>query len=82
MAPLPSPYKIGVASGSRHRSASPLPPAPPPKAIDLNSSTRSTDQASGQKITRRAFICDVVVEQDSEGQTISSSRKLLNVGCG
>lgn len=69
MAPLSSPYKVGMQGINRHRSASPLPPPPqlPPKAIDLNSSTRSTDQASGQKITRRAFICDVVVENEGEG---------------
>lgn len=70
MAPLSSPYKVGnmnVAGPSRHRSASPLPPVLPPKAIDLNSSTKSTDQVSGTKITRRAFICDVVVENEGEG---------------
>jgi hypothetical protein len=40
----------------------------PPKMIDLNSSTRSTDRESGKKITRRAFLCDVVVEREGEGE--------------
>lgn len=63
MPPLTSPHK----SGSRHRSTSPLPPPLPPKAIDLNSSTRSTDRETGSKVTRRAFLCDVVVEREGEG---------------
>ncbi|KAK8843437.1 hypothetical protein IAR55_007094 [Kwoniella newhampshirensis] len=50
----------------RHRSAEPLPPPPPPKTIDLNSSTRSTDRETGNKVTRRAFLCDVVVEREGE----------------
>ncbi|WWC64175.1 uncharacterized protein I303_106783 [Kwoniella dejecticola CBS 10117] len=50
----------------RHRSAEPLPSPPPSKAIDLNSSTRSTDRETGQKVTRRAFLCDVVVEKEGE----------------
>jgi hypothetical protein len=36
--------------------------------IDLNSSTRSTDRESEKKITRRAFLCDVVVEREGEGE--------------
>ncbi|WVQ81448.1 hypothetical protein IAT38_003572 [Cryptococcus sp. DSM 104549] len=66
MAPLypsPSKYKPAV---TRHKSAEPLPPPLPPKAIDLNSSTRSTDRETGGKVTRRAFLCDVVVERDGE----------------
>lgn len=67
-----SPYKPARAVNIgldrvRGRSTSPLPPALPPKAIDLNSSTRSTDRESGAKITRRAFLCDVVVESQGEG---------------
>nr|XP_031862275.1 uncharacterized protein CI109_002240 [Kwoniella shandongensis]KAA5529347.1 hypothetical protein CI109_002240 [Kwoniella shandongensis] len=53
----------GVA---RHKSAEPLPPPPPPKLIDLSSSTKSTDRETGNKITRRAFLCDVVVEREGE----------------
>ncbi|KAL7421475.1 hypothetical protein Q5752_004362 [Cryptotrichosporon argae] len=41
-------------------------PPVPPKPIDLNSSTRSTDHSTGAKITRRAFLCDVVVERQGE----------------
>lgn len=59
MALLSSPYKA-----SRAGSISPLPPVPPPKAIDLNSSTRSTDRETGHKITKRAFHCDLIVEND------------------
>ncbi|WWC73238.1 uncharacterized protein I206_107204 [Kwoniella pini CBS 10737] len=50
----------------RHRSAEPVPPPLPSKPIDLNSSTMSTDKESGQKLTRRAFICDVVLEKQGE----------------
>lgn len=64
MGPLLSPAKPRPLS--RHLSAEPFPPAPP-KAIDLNSSTRSTDKDSGRKITRRAFLCDIVVEREGEG---------------
>lgn len=60
MALLSSPYRA-----SRAGSASPLPPPPPPKAIDLNSSTRSTDRETGHKITRRAFHCDLILEDDT-----------------
>ncbi|OWZ53685.1 hypothetical protein C368_04069 [Cryptococcus neoformans 125.91] len=63
MGPLLSPAKPRPLS--RHLSAEPFPPAPP-KAIDLNSSTRSTDKDSGGKITRRAFLCDIVVEREGE----------------
>ncbi|WVN91089.1 uncharacterized protein L203_106336 [Cryptococcus depauperatus CBS 7841] len=51
---------------SRHRSAEPFPPTLPAKAIDLNSSTKSIDRETGNKITRRAFLCDVVVERQGE----------------
>ncbi|TYJ55176.1 hypothetical protein B9479_004110 [Cryptococcus floricola] len=64
MAPFPSPAKPRPIS--RHLSAEPLPPPLPPKAIDLNSSTRSTDKETGSKVTRRAFLCDVVVEKQGE----------------
>ncbi|WVQ75384.1 hypothetical protein IAR50_005004 [Cryptococcus sp. DSM 104548] len=64
MPPFPSPAKPRPLS--RHRSAEPLPPPLPPKAIDLNSSTRSTDNDIGNKVTRRAFLCDVVVEKQGE----------------
>jgi len=65
MPALSSPYK---ASGeARTRSASPLPPPVPAKPIDLNSSTRSTDRETGAKISRRAFLCDVVIEREGEG---------------
>ncbi|WWC91355.1 uncharacterized protein L201_006298 [Kwoniella dendrophila CBS 6074] len=50
----------------RQRSADPFPPPPPSKPIDLNSSTRSTDKETGQKVTRRAFLLDVVVENQGE----------------
>ncbi|WVF65702.1 hypothetical protein IAT40_000433 [Kwoniella sp. CBS 6097] len=52
----------------RQRSAEPLSDQPPvpSKPIDLNSSTRSTDKSTGNKITRRAFLIDVVVESPGE----------------
>lgn len=65
MPALSSPLK--TVAGSRYRSPSPLPPPVPSKTIDLNSSTRSTDKETGAKITRRAFLCDVVVEREGEG---------------
>ncbi|KAK6904572.1 hypothetical protein I203_105388 [Kwoniella mangroviensis CBS 8507] len=51
---------------TRQRSAEPFAPPVPAKPIDLNSSTRSTDRETGQKITRRAFLCDIVVENQGE----------------
>ncbi|WWC97695.1 hypothetical protein V866_004579 [Kwoniella sp. B9012] len=51
---------------TRQRSAEPFAPPLPAKPIDLNSSTRSTDRETGQKITRRAFLCDIVVENQGE----------------
>ncbi|WVW79055.1 hypothetical protein I302_101018 [Kwoniella bestiolae CBS 10118] len=51
---------------TRHRSAEPFAPLPPTKPIDLNSSTKSTDRETGSKITRRAFLCDIVVEKQGE----------------
>jgi hypothetical protein len=63
---LSSPYRSTGPLG-RQRSTSPLPPAPPAKPIDLNSSTRTTDRETGAKITRRAFLCDVVLEREGEG---------------
>ncbi|OCF72444.1 hypothetical protein I204_06823 [Kwoniella mangroviensis CBS 8886] len=51
---------------TRQRSAEPFAPTVPAKPIDLNSSTRSTDRETGQKITRRAFLCDIVVENQGE----------------
>ncbi|WVQ64179.1 uncharacterized protein L199_002341 [Kwoniella botswanensis] len=52
---------------TRQRSAEPFAPPVPAKPIDLNSSTKSTDRETGQKITRRAFLCDIVVENQGEG---------------
>lgn len=62
---LSSPYKA-MAMG-RQRSTSPLPPPVPAKTIDLNSSTKSTDKETGSKISKRAFLCDVVIEREGEG---------------
>ncbi|RSH95410.1 hypothetical protein EHS25_000497 [Saitozyma podzolica] len=74
--PAYSPYGMGKGAGlgaavgslaTTSTSTSPaLPPPLPPKMIDLNSSTRSTDRESEKKITRRAFLCDVVVEREGE----------------
>jgi hypothetical protein len=55
--PYRSPYKNSIS-----------PPLPPPKPIDLNSSTRSTDQSTGSKVTRRAFHCDVILESEGPGK--------------
>ncbi|WRT68909.1 uncharacterized protein IL334_005891 [Kwoniella shivajii] len=54
------------SGGNWQRSEDDLPPALASKAIDLNSSTRSTDRDTGAKITKRAFLCDVVVEREGE----------------
>jgi hypothetical protein len=78
--PAYSPYGIGkglglgapagsLATTSTSTSTSAgFPPPVPPKMMNLNSSTRSTDRESGKKITRRAFLCDVVVEREGEGE--------------
>lgn len=67
-----------IVSGSPFRprsrgptARSPSPPPLPPKAsaIDLNSSTRSTDRETGLKVTKRAFLCDVVVERNGPETT-------------
>lgn len=68
---LSSPYR---GPNGRQRSSSPLPPPVPAKPIDLNSSTRSTDKETGTKITRRAFLCDVVVEREGEGRVMRSGQ--------
>ncbi|ORX38894.1 hypothetical protein BD324DRAFT_296964 [Kockovaella imperatae] len=66
MPTFPSPYKQSGGTPGGRQSGSPIPPPPPPKPIDLNSSTRSTDKETGSKITRRAFLCDLVVEHEGE----------------
>lgn len=54
---------------------SPSPPPLPPKhagskhVIDLNSSTGSFDRNTGSKVTRRAVLCDIVVERHGEETT-------------
>lgn len=72
MPTLTSPYKS--MNMSRQRSTSPLPPPVPSKPIDLNSSTTSTDRETGTKVTKRAFLCDVVVENEGEGERLNASR--------
>ncbi|ORY29168.1 hypothetical protein BCR39DRAFT_533070 [Naematelia encephala] len=70
MAVVPSPHHADVPR--RPGSAASLPPPVPPKTIDLNSSTRSTDKETGTKVTRRAFHCDVIVEREG-----AETRELL-----
>jgi hypothetical protein len=60
--PFRSPYRNAIS-----------PPLPPPKHIDLNSSTRSTDHSTGSKVTRRAFHCDVILEAEGPGKSPSQS---------
>ena len=67
----PSSKPVSLA---KSRPTSPLPPPLPPKAIDLNNSTRSTDNETGQKFTRRAFLCDVVVEREGGGSSSMAGR--------
>ena len=80
MPTLPSPHKQTPTSIGKvpRRSMSPLPPPPPPKAIDLNSSTRSTDKETGAKITRRAFLCDLIVEEQGEGEPIRNCSTVVD----
>ncbi|OCF31354.1 hypothetical protein I316_06959 [Kwoniella heveanensis BCC8398] len=59
---IASPHR-SPGRGLRQRSAEPLSSSNP---IDLNSSTRSTDKDTGNKVTRRAFLIDVVVENAGE----------------
>lgn len=61
-------------SAVSRNSPSPPPPVPPKSlsvsvprhVIDLNSSTGSYDRSSGSSVSRRAVLCDVVVENHGE----------------
>lgn len=73
MAPIASASPFRPRSRAATRNSPSPPPVPPKtttsKAIDLSSSTTSTDRATVSKITRRAVVCDVVVERDGEETT-------------